>query len=366
MRITDIIAALEDWAPLSLQESYDNAGLITGDRNSECSGVMVSLDATESVVLEAVSRGCNLVVSHHPILFSGLKKLSGGTYVERAVIAAIKNDVSLYAIHTNLDNVSTGVNAAIAAKLGLKNTRVLAPKQNTLLKLYTFAPEAAAPRVRTALFEAGAGVISDYDRCSFNTSGTGTFRAGEGANPFVGKIGEEHHEAEVRIEVVLPASRESAVLAALKEAHPYEEVAYDLVALTNTHPGIGSGLIGELEVAMETQSFLAMLKAAFGLQVVRFSGGEARDVKSVAVCGGAGSFLIKNALREGADAYVTSDVKYHEFFDADGRMLLADIGHFESEQFTVDMLARVLQQKFPTFATLKTTVVTNPVRYFIG
>ena len=366
MVISAIILELERWAPLSLQESYDNAGLITGDANEECTGIMVSLDATEAVIEEAAAKGCNLLVSHHPIVFSGLKKFSGDSYLERALLASIRLRVAIYAIHTNLDNVVTGVNASMAERIGLQNIRILLPKSDTLSKLYTFVPEAALEKVRQALFEAGAGEIGAYDHCSFGVVGTGTFRAGEGTDPYVGKIGEEHREAEVKLEVVVPDANRAAVVAALNRSHPYEEVAYDLMRLSNPHPEVGSGVIGELASEVSGTDFLKLLKDQFGLSVVRYTGLQSRLIRKVAICGGAGSFLIKNALRAGADAFVTSDVKYHEFFDAENRMMLADIGHFESEQFIIDLLAAVLRQKFITFATLKTTVTTNPVQYFVG
>lgn len=366
MNIRDVIAVLETLAPPSYQESYDNAGLITGDPASGCTGILCTLDATEAVILEAKRRHCNLVVAHHPIVFSGLKKINGKNYVERAVIAAIKNDIAVYAIHTNLDNISTGVNGRIAEKLGLLHTEVLLPRENNLRKLYTFVPEDHAAAVRDAIFSAGGGAIGQYTECSFNTSGTGTFKAGEGTDPYVGEIGKRHEEPEMRIEVIFPAYLQSAIIAAMIEAHPYEEVAYDVIPLGNYFKEVGSGLIGDLPAGMDETTFLQMLQTTFRLQVIRHTPLTGKEVKKVAICGGAGSFLIKKAVAAGADCYVTADVKYHEFFDAEGRMLLADIGHFESEQFTTDLLTEVLQQKFPTFAVLKTEVDTNPVRYFPG
>ena len=363
MLIKDIVRDLEKLAPPSLQEPYDNAGLLTGDAGWECRGILCSLDATEEVVLEAVQRGCNLVVAHHPIIFGGLKKINGKNYVERAVIAAIKNDIALYAIHTNLDNVVNGVNGRIADRLVLGNRTLLLPKENTLRKLITFCPASHADPVRNALFAAGAGAIGNYSECSFNTAGTGTFRGGEGTSPFVGTPGLRHQEAETRIEVIFPAWLQSALLAALRLAHPYEEVAYDIVPLQNPFDQVGSGLMGEMPAPVSEADFLARLKTAFGVPVVRHTALTGRPVKKVALCGGAGSFLISRALAAGADAFVTADLKYHEFFDAENRMLLADIGHYESEQFTIDLLQEFLEQKFPTFAVLKTGVNTNPVRY---
>ena len=339
MQIAEITRFLETLAPPSLQENYDNAGLITGSQSWECTGIIVSLDATEEVILEARGKGFNMVVSHHPIIFNGLKKITGKTYVEKAIIASIKHDVAIYAIHTNLDNVLEGVNGKMAEKLGLTNCRILQPKNALLKKLFTFVPLDYAEAVRSAIFQAGGGHIGNYSECSFNGSGTGTFKAAEGTNPYVGEIGKRHKEDEMKIEVIFPGWLETSIITALKQNHPYEEVAFDIVSLENQYQGIGSGMIGELPEAVSEPEFLKLLQGQFGLQVIRHTPFLQKKVHKVAICGGAGSFLIKAALAAGADAYVTGDVKYHEFFDAENKMLLADIGHWESEQFTIDLLA---------------------------
>ncbi len=364
MQIAEIIHFLEIIAPPSLQESYDNAGLITGSASWECTGIIVSLDATEEVILEAKAKGANLVIAHHPVIFSGLKKITGKTYVEKTIISSIKNDIAVYAIHTNLDNVIEGVNGKMAEKLGLINCKILKPKSSTLKKLYTFVPAAQAEAVRSAIFEAGGGNIGNYSECSFNAAGTGTFKAGDGTNPFVGEVGKRHEESELKIEVIFPAWLEGPIINSLLKAHPYEEVAYDIVSLDNQFQSVGSGMVGELPNPISEPEFLQLLKLKFGLQVIRHTPFLKKQVQKIAICGGAGSFLIKTAIAAGADAYITGDVKYHEFFDADGRLLLADIGHWESEQFTIDLLADLLSGKFPTFAVLKTGVKTNPVEYF--
>ncbi|NCI48007.1 Nif3-like dinuclear metal center hexameric protein [Sediminibacterium soli] len=364
MTIQDIIQALEEKAPVSLQESYDNAGLLTGSPAWACTGVLCTLDATEAVIAEAKEKGCNLVVAHHPIIFGGLKKITGRNYVERTVIAAIKNDIAIYAIHTNLDNLIDGVNGRIADKLELVNRRILLPKEAQLLKLYTFVPEEHAEKLRSALFAAGAGHIGEYSEASFNTAGLGTFNGSEHTNPFVGEPGRRHEEKETRVEVILPRQRRSAVLKALFAAHPYEEVAYDLISLLNDNQYIGSGLVGELPEPAAEAVFLARLGDVFGLQVIRHTPLLGKPVSKIAVCGGSGSFLTGQAIAAGADVYVSSDIKYHEFFDADNRLVIADIGHWESEQFTTGLLFELLQAKFPTFAVLKSGVKTNPVNYF--
>jgi len=365
MKIAEVITYLEKIAPPALQESYDNAGLLTGDSNWNCSGIICCLDATEEVIKEALQKDCNLVVAHHPIIFSGLKKINGKNYVEKAIITAIKNDVAIYAIHTNLDNVIDGVNGAIARLLALENISILSQKPNVLKRLITFVPDDKAEQLRHAIFNAGAGQIGNYSECSFNSRGVGTFKAGEGANPYVGDIGKRHQENETKIEVVYPAWLESRVLSEMIKAHPYEEPAYDVIPLSNNHKAIGSGILGELKTAMNEGDFLTHIKKTFRLSVIRHTVLLNKPVKKVAVCGGAGSFLVGQALAAGADIYITADMKYHEFFDANGHLVIADIGHYESEQFTIDLLAGLLEQKFPTFAVLKTKVETNPVRYFI-
>ena len=365
MKIKDVITSLESLAPPALQEGYDNAGLITGNENADCKGMLISLDATEPVIEEAIKRGCNLIISHHPIIFSGLKKITGKNYVQKAVIKAIKNDIALYAIHTNLDNVLTGVNGKIASLLDLKNLSVLAAKENQLKKLYTFVPVASADKVRQAIFDAGAGHIGNYEECSFNADGFGTFKGGLNTDPYVGKPGELHRENELKVEVIFPSWLEGRIIRSLIATHPYEEVAYDIIKLENKFSSIGSGVIGELNQPMDENAFLKLLKEKFKLQVIKHTQLQGKQVNKIAVCGGAGSFLISSALAAGADFYITSDIKYHEFFDANDKMVIADIGHYESEQFTINLLQEFLEQKFPTFAVLKTEVNTNPVRYFL-
>ena len=365
MKIAEIISFLESTANPVLQEHYDNAGLITGDKEWECRGILVCLDSIEEVINEAIRKKCNLIIAHHPIIFTGLKKITGKNYVEKSIITAIKNDIAIYAIHTNLDNVLQGVNGQIADLLGLKNVTVLSLKENTLKKLFTFIPIHAAEKVREAIFEAGGGHIGNYSECSFNTEGIGTFKAGDDSKPFVGEVGKQHRENEVRVEVIFPAFLEAKIIANLKTSHPYEEVAYDIISLDNSYSGFGSGIIGELEQGMDESSFLGFIKKLFGLKVIRHTSLMGRPVNKVAVCGGAGSFLIAKALAADADFFITSDIKYHEFFDANSKMVIADIGHYESEQFTINLLQEILEQKFPTFAVLKTEVNTNPVRYFL-
>ncbi len=364
MKIKELIAPLEQWAPRSLQEDYDNSGLQVGGWDDDVSAALICLDCTEAVVEEASKHGCGIIISHHPVIFRGLKSLSGNGPVERTLLAAIRHGIALYAIHTNLDNVVDGVNAEIAARIGLENLRVLDPKPGQLRKLVVFAPTSHADAVRDALFSAGAGQVGAYDECSFSSQGLGTFRPGPGTTPFSGQHGARSADPELRIEVIYHVPREGAILAAMHAAHPYEEVAYDILHLANAHQGIGAGVLGELPKALVQREFLQLLKEAFSLTAIRHTALLDRPISRVALCGGSGAFLIGKAKAAGADAYVTADVKYHEFFEADGRLLLADIGHYGSEQFTMHLIRRRLGEVFPTFATRLTETVTDPIHHY--
>jgi dinuclear metal center YbgI/SA1388 family protein len=363
MKVREITNAIAAYAPLQYQESYDNAGLLFGNADWEVTGVLLTLDATEAVIDEAIEKGCNLVVAHHPIVFGGLKKINGNNYVERVAIKAIKNDVAVYAAHTNLDNVHNGVSDMMARQMGLLNCKVLDPKRELLGKLYTFVPHAQAEKVLEALFAAGAGHIGNYSEASFHTTGTGTYKAETGAKPYIGELGQRHLEPETKLEVIFPLYLESRVIQALMSSHPYEEVAYDVVKLGNVYKEVGSGLIGELPEPMEELAFLQLVKQQFRTGCVRYTPLRGKPVKRVALCGGAGSFLLKKAIAAGADAYISADFKYHEFFDADNQIVIADVGHFESEQFTVELFYHILTEKFRNFAPLKSTIRTNPVNY---
>ncbi len=363
MKIQDILKELECLAPKALQESYDNARLIVGDEAAACKGVLVSIDCTEVIVDEAIRKGANLIVSHHPIVFSGLKSLTGKNYIERTLIKAIKADIAIYAIHTNLDNVLSGVNAKISDKLGLINRRILAPKSGLLKKLTVYVPISFKAELLKALFQAGAGSIGDYDECSFSVTGEGTFRPGLNSSPFVGKQGERHMEPEERVEVILPAHAEIEVMQAMRKSHPYEEIAFDLIKLENSWSEVGSGMIGELPEPEPTMEFLKSLKTRLNTSCVRFTKPNQDKVLKVALCGGSGSFLIDHAISNEADVFITGDMKYHQFFDADEKLVIADVGHYESEQFTIELIAETLEEKFPTFAVHLTKENTNPINY---
>ncbi len=364
MIIQEIITEIEHFAPLAYQEDYDNCGLITGHKTQAVTGALLTLDCTEEVIDEAIKNNCNLIIAHHPILFSGLKKINGNNYVERTIIKAIQNNIAIYACHTNLDNVKQGVNKKMADKLGLKNLHILAPKNNLLKKLVTFVPASHHQAVLQALFAEGAGHIGNYANCSFNLEGTGTFKGNTDSKPFIGKPNELSTEKETRIETVFEFDKEARVISALLKAHPYEEVAYDVYAISNKHPQIGSGMVGELESEMAEEIFLAHVKKSLMSGCLKHTKKIGKNIKKVAICGGSGRFLLKNAINSGADAYITSDFKYHEFFDAENKLLLVDAGHFETEQFTPEIFYEIIQNKFPTFAIRLSKTNTNPVNYF--
>ncbi|MDX5447104.1 MAG: Nif3-like dinuclear metal center hexameric protein [Bacteroidota bacterium] len=363
MIISDLLDSLNEWAPPSFQEDYDNSGMICGDPTQPVKKVLIALDCIESVVDEAIREKANVIIAHHPIVFKGLRSFTGKNYVERTVIKAIRNHIAIIAVHTNLDNVRTGVNHRIAEKLKLKDIRILDPKMGILQKLVVFVPRTHTQQLMNSLFEAGAGGIGNYDECSFRTAGTGTFRGNENANPYLGKKGERSSAEEDRVEVIFEKHRLSKVLSAMNDAHPYEEIAYDLLALENAHDQVGSGMIGDLDQPMETMEFLGRVKKTFSTGCVRYTRPHIPKVKKVAICGGSGSFLLEKAIRQKADILITADFKYHQFFDAEDRIVIADIGHYESEQFTIDLIADRIREKFPNFAVLKTQVNTNPIQY---
>ncbi len=364
VKLFEITTALETFAPLYLQEPYDNAGLLLGTADQEITMALLCLDVTEQVIDEAIASGCNLVISHHPPIFSGIKKLTGKNHTERMLLKAIRHNIAVYAAHTNMDNILNGVNTTIATRLGLKDTRVLLPKGELLMKLHTFVPESHLDVLRDALFAAGAGSIGNYDECSFGTSGTGTFRGNEFTNPFVGTRGERHYEKEYRLEVVFPAWLHQKVVEAMRQHHPYEEIAFDVIPLKNFWSKAGAGLTGILETPLEPIAFLKFLKERMNVQVIRHTRLIPKLISRVAVCGGAGSFLLEHAQTAGADVFISADFKYHQFFDAGESIMIADIGHFESEQFTPEIFAEVLREKFPTFAVRFTSIDTNPINYF--
>ena len=364
-QIRDLTAELEKLAPLSYQEDYDNAGLIVGNPAEEVTGVLISLDVTEDVVEEARRRNCSLIIAHHPIIFKGLKKLNGKNYVERTIISAIQYNIAIYAIHTNLDHVGYGVNRMIAERLGLKNLKILAPKKQLLKKLTFFTPFSHSQVILDALFNAGAGQIGKYKHCSFRTEGTGTFLPGKEAKPVIGTPGSLEEVNEHRIEVMFPAHLENAVLGALRKTHPYEEIAYYLHLLENENQEVGAGAIGELPSALPVQEFLQLLKTKMNASVVKYTEPASVTIKKVAVCGGAGSFLLSHAKSAKADVFVTADYKYHEFFDAENKIMICDIGHYESEVFTKDLLYNYLSGIFSNFALCLSDVNTNPVKYFV-
>ena len=363
MKVKDITSIIEDFAPLSYQESYDNSGLIVGNNNDEVTGVLICLDCIESILDEAIANNCNMIIAHHPIVFNGLKKLNGKNYIERTVIKAIKNNIAIYAAHTNLDNVKGGVSFKIAEKIGVKNCQILQPKKSLLSKIITYCPTDKAEEVRQVMFDAGAGNIGQYDECSFNAQGTGTFRGKDGTTPYVGEPGKFHKEEETKIETIAPSFKINDVIKSMIAAHPYEEVAYDIYELQNKNQDVGSGVIGELEMAEEETAFLNRLKTDLKTDCIRYTNLQGKKITKVAICGGSGSFLLDDAIAAGADIFITGDFKYHQFFDADNKIVIADVGHYESEQHTNELIYEILNEKIPNFAIRLTERNTNPVNY---
>ncbi len=363
MTVHDITSAIENIAPLSLQEAYDNAGLLVGDSSDTIRGALITLDITEAVIDEAIALDCNLIISHHPLIFSGLKRLTGQNEVQRCVAKAIRNNIAIYAAHTNLDNVEQGVNGKLADKLELVQRRVLSPASESLCKIATFVPGLLVQKVREAMFDAGAGKIGNYDACSFNSEGYGSFRAGENTHPFVGQQHTIHYEPEVKLEVIAPRYKLSEVIEALKSAHPYEEPAYDCVPLMNRWDRTGAGMVGNLASETDVRDFLLKVKQVLKVPVVRHTAIVKTTIQRVAICGGSGSFLIREAINAGADIFITADVKYHEFMEAGGKLVIVDAGHYETEQYTKELMYEIISKKFPTFALHISKVTTNPIQY---
>jgi dinuclear metal center YbgI/SA1388 family protein len=363
MELAEIISVIESFAPLSLQETYDNSGLAVGNAAMQVKGVLLCLDVTEDIVQEALQLGANLIISHHPVIFTPVKKLTGTNYSERIIISAIQHNIALYSAHTNIDNVHEGVNLRICAKLDLQNPGVLVPVTGSLRKLVTYVPVEYAGQVRSALFDAGAGHIGQYDQCSFNAEGLGSYRPLPGAAPFAGETGKFHLEKEIRIETIFSASLQNQLIRALQQAHPYEEVAYDIFRLENSHEMAGAGMIGTLKQPVPVRDFLDQVKSTFNCRMIRTSPLPDRSVQKIAVCGGSGAFLIGRAIAAGAEVFVTGDVKYHQFFEADGKIVIADIGHYESEQFTIEIFYELLTKNLPNFAVHFSRINTNCIIY---
>ena len=363
MIIRDILNIIDDAAPFIYQETYDNSGLQLGDYQAEVKGILLTIDITEDVIDEAVNKGLNLIISHHPLIFSGIKRLSEDTVSERIIRRAIRGDINIIAVHTNADNMYGGVNSMISNKLGLINTSLLAPMDGKLFKLSVFVPLSHVEIVRESMFSAGAGKIGEYDSCSFNTIGRGTFRGSENTNPFIGEKGKLHVEEEVKIETILPIHLKEKIIHSMLAAHPYEEIAYDLYPLSNPYEKYGAGMTGVFPEDMDEVDFLRLLKETFHSRCVRHTRLTGRKIKKVSVCGGSGSFLLRNAISSGADAFISADFKYHQFFEAEGKILVADVGHYESEQFTKDFFYELLIKKLPNFALHLSEVNTNPINY---
>jgi len=363
LKVIEITGAFEAVAPLSLQESYDNSGLQIGSPDQEISSALITVDVTEKVVDEAVKTGAGLIITHHPLIFNGMKKITCNSEIGRSVIKAIRNNIAVYAAHTNFDSVDTGVNRIIGEKLGLMNLKVLKPAQGLLKKLAVYVPVNFIDSVRNAIFEAGAGHIGNYDMCSFNVEGLGSFRGSDEATPFTGEKNKLHFEKEIRIETIFPSYTQKKVVEALLNAHPYEEVAFDISPLDNDFDKVGMGMTGELPSPVGEILFMEKIKHVFNCKSIKYTNLKGLGIRKVALCGGSGAFLLREAISAGADIFISSDFKYHQFFEAEGRIVIADIGHYESEQFTKELFYELLTKKFPTFAVRLSEVITNPVNF---
>lgn len=364
MKLSEIVSVIESFAPLAYQDSYDNAGLIIGDASRNIKKALITIDVTEEVIDEAVNVGAELIISHHPVIFHEIKKITGSTNTGRIIMKAIKNDLAVYSAHTNLDNIKEGVNLKICQKLGLTNPRILSPVKGELRKLVTFVPLDHADNVRSTLFSSGAGQIGEYEQCSYNLEGMGTFKGSEYTNPYTGKKGKLHFEKEVRIETIFPKALEPQIISSLLAAHPYEEVAYDIYPLDNSYDKVGAGMIGELGKETDELSFLRKLKSVFNTKYIKHTKLRNKKIKKVAVCGGSGSKLIQDAVRAGADIFISGDIKYHQFFESSEKIIIADIGHYESEQFTKEIFYELLKKKLPKFALHLSEFNTDPIKYF--
>lgn len=362
MKIKEVLCALEQFAPLPLQDGYDNSGLQIGLTDAELTGALLCLDVTEKIIDEAIENNCNVIISHHPLIFKPNKSITGANYIERCIIKAIKNDIVIYAAHTNLDNVRGGVSYKMAQKLNLHNVETLIPQTDGLVKLAVYTPQEYVDVVRQELFRVGCGNIGNYSSCSYNICGEGTFCAEEGSNPFCGSIGELHTEKEIKVEVILPKYLTNKAVSAIKRVHPYEEPAFDIYQLKNINDSVGAGVIGYLSTPMEKEEFLLYVKQVFSLSSIRYNNTEREHIKKVALCGGSGSFIIDKAISDDADCVITADIKYHDYFGRE-KVLIADIGHYESEQYTIDLLKEIIEHSVQGVKILTTKLNTNPIKY---
>ncbi len=364
IQVKDITNYLEQWAPLCYQEDYDNSGLLIGTSDAVVTGVLICLDVTEDVMNEAIREGCNLIIAHHPIIFTKIKQITTATHTGRSIMQAIKHNIAIYAIHTNLDNIAEGINGCMAGRLNLQKQCILEPKTHTFQKLAVYVPLAYVDIVRDALHEAGAGHIGNYTRCSFMTAGIGTFQPNDMAHPTIGQKDILEQVNEYKLEVIYPNYLSKHIITALQKAHPYEEVAYLIQPLENKDNQVGGGMIGELKEPLDIHSFLSYLKDKMHLKHIRHSVPSNNNIKRVALCGGAGISLLPEAIKNGADAFITADVKYHNFLDAAEKLLLVDVGHYESEVSMRELLYNKLLQEYKNILLLISKSNTNPVCYF--
>ncbi|WP_371370673.1 Nif3-like dinuclear metal center hexameric protein [Sporomusa aerivorans] len=346
VKCRDIIAEVEQLAPKHFAESWDNVGLLIGRPDQDIHKVLVTLDVDTAVVEEAIAVQADMIVAHHPLLFKGLTRIRTDSPQGNMLASLIKKDVAVYAAHTNLDSAPGGVNDVLARKLNLRNVVPLTTVyQEKLHKLVVFVPVSHVETVRAAMTAAGAGHIGNYSHCTFQTQGVGTFLPLAGTSPYIGEQNKLEYVEEYRLETIIPLSIRSQVVSAMLAAHPYEEVAYDDYLLQNTGPGSGLGRVGELSQPLTLADFINQIKSALCIQSLKAAGPTKTFIQKVAVCGGSGASLIKNAITAGADVLVTGDVKYHEAQEAIAAGLnIIDAGHFATEQPVVECLVEYLNQ----------------------
>jgi dinuclear metal center YbgI/SA1388 family protein len=366
MKCDNIIKIIEDWAPKSIAWEKDNVGLQVGSLRREVKNILLCLDVNEKVIDEASKKNCNLIISHHPLLFRSLKKIDIERDQKSKILEKlIKKDITLYSAHTNLDFTKDGVSFQLADKLGLSNQRFLLNKSSNLNKLIVFVPVDNADKVAEAMHSAGAGIIGEYSHCSFRTIGMGTFKGSNKSKPSMGVKGKLNKVSEVKIEVLVNSFDLHKVISSMKKIHPYEEVAFDVYPMVNENFNYGMGVIGDLKKELTAKEFLTYVSKSLRINNFRFNKGSKFRIKKVAVCGGSGSDLLETAIKSKADAFVTADVKYHTFQDAEDEILLIDAGHYETEIHSLNAIKNRIENSLKDKVKVyKFSGTTNPIVFY--
>lgn len=358
---------MERWAPLALASERDNSGLQIGSGQQRVTKILVTLDLNSNVIDEAHQKKADLIISHHPLLFHALRSVNPDEHIGSIVTSCVKYGIAIYSAHTNLDFTQNGVSTTLALKLGLSRIEPLMKNQRVSKKIVVFVPHDYIDRVRHAMMEAGAGTIGNYTDCSFAAHGIGTFKPTPNATPFIGTIGKLERVNEARLEMLSPSWKLEAVIAAMKRAHPYEEIAYDIYNRVNTEADYGVGAIGTLSHPMKPRQFLTHVADTLRIPSLRYSGNPQQMISVVAVCGGSGSDLLSTAAQHGADAFVTADISYHRFMEKHHSILFIDAGHYETEVPVVPIICKYLKQNLTdsTIEVIKSKTMKNNVQYFI-